>query len=68
MDKSVPNMVLLRGNKMKTKRHETQRKYRTVKKGNKITVFDDKGNIVVTGEIIDPSEIPPIRRQRRKRK
>ena len=71
MDKSVPNMVLLRRNKMKTKRQKRDSKIlallKTIPEGKALKFLENE-NPLVAGELIDISEIPPIKRERRKQK
>jgi hypothetical protein len=68
------------GEELRKHWRELQRKYRAKKKLETRTIldengepmlfaiFDKKGNPIVAGRIIDMSEIPPIRRRRRKQK
>jgi len=68
------------GEELRKHWRELQRKYRAKKKMEKVTVFDENrnpmlvgifdenGNPIFVGELVDISEIPPIRRERRKQK
>lgn len=70
----------IHGEELRKHWRELQRKYRAKKKRKEVKVFDangdpkiwaifdENGNPLVAGEIIPISEIPPIRRERRKQK